>query len=55
MTEFRYNNNVIRNQKIFKPIAQGNVADRGMVALTGEPLPCCKKSLKNESLNENLE
>ena len=27
MFEFGYNNNVIRNQKHFKPIANGNVAE----------------------------
>ena len=39
MADFRYNNNAIRNQKKFKPIANRNVADRGMIALTDEPLP----------------
>ena len=33
-------NNAIRNQKHFKPIANGNVADSRMIALTDEPLPC---------------
>ena len=32
----------IRNQKHFKPIANGHVADSGMIALTDEPLPCRK-------------
>ena len=32
-------NNAIRNQKHFKPIANGNVADSGMTALTDEPIP----------------
>ena len=27
MADFGYNDNAIRNQKIFKPIAHGNVAD----------------------------
>ena len=27
MVDFRYNNNAIRNQKHFKPIANGNVAE----------------------------
>ena len=30
---------LIRNQRHFKPIANGNVADSGMIDLTGEPLP----------------
>ena len=46
MADFEYNNNTIRNQKKFKPIANGNVADSGMVSLTDEPLPCWKP--KNE-------
>ena len=46
MADFGYNDNAIRNQNIFKPIAHGNVADCGMVALTDEPLPYCKKSKK---------
>ena len=42
MVDFRYNNNAIRNHKNFKPIANGNVADSGMIALSDEALPCCK-------------
>ena len=42
MVGFGYNNNAIRNQKHFKPIANGNVADSGMIALTDESLPCWK-------------
>ena len=45
MVDFGYNNNAVRNQKHFKPIANGNVADSGMIALTDEPFPC-RKSLK---------
>ena len=37
IADFGYNNNAIRKQKI-KPIANGNVADRGMIALSDEPL-----------------
>ena len=40
MVDFGYNNSAIRNQKHFKPIANGNDADGGMIALTDEPLPC---------------
>ena len=40
MADFGYNNNAIRNQKIFKPVANGNAADSDMIALTDEPLPC---------------
>ena len=54
MADFGYNNNAIRNQKQSKPIANGNVADSGMIALTDEPFPC-RKPLKNGSLNVNLE
>ena len=59
MVDFGYNNNAIRNQKHFKPIANGNVADSRMIALTDEPLPCwkpkkewkfkCKSWIKNLS------
>ena len=42
MVDFGCNNNAIRNQKHFKPIANGNVADSGMIALTDEPFPCRK-------------
>ena len=46
MIDFGYNKNAIRNQKHFKPVANGNVADSGMIALIDEPLPCWK--LKKE-------
>ena len=45
MADFRYNNNAIINQKKnkkMKPIANGNAADSGMIALTEESVPCCK-------------
>ena len=42
MVGFGYNNNAIRNQKHFKPIANDNVADSRMIALTDESLPCWK-------------
>ena len=37
MVDFGYNNNAIRNQKHFRPIANGNSR---MFTLTDEPLPC---------------
>ena len=40
MVDLGYNNNAIRDQKHFKPIANGNVADGRMIALTDEPFPC---------------
>ena len=40
MVEFGYKNNTVRNQKHFKPIANGNVTDSGMIALSDERLPC---------------
>ena len=40
MVDFGYNNNAIRYQKYFKPIANDNVADSGMITLTDESLPC---------------
>ena len=42
MVDFWYNNNAIRNQKHFRPIANGDVADSRMIALTDDPLPCWK-------------
>ena len=42
MVDFGYNKNAIRNQKHFKPIANGNVAGSDMIALTDEPFPCRK-------------
>ena len=41
MADFRYNN-AITNQKKIKPIANGNVADSGMITLIDERLPCWK-------------
>ena len=38
MADFEYNNNAIRNQIKFKPIANGNLADSDMIILTDEPL-----------------
>ena len=40
MVDFGYNNNAIRKQKHLKPIANGNIADSGMITLTDEPFPC---------------
>ena len=39
MADFGYNNNTIRNQKNVKPIANGNIADSGMIPLPDKPLP----------------
>ena len=39
IVDFGYNINAIRNQKHFKPIANGNSR---MITLTDEPLPCWK-------------
>ena len=59
MVDFRYNNNAIRNQKHFKTIANGDVADSGMTGF------CHYQQLtshfyvenlkKNGSLNVNLD
>ena len=40
MVDFGYNNNTIRTQKHFKPIANGNAADSSMIALTDKAFPC---------------
>ena len=42
MVDFGYNDNAIRNQKHFKTIANADVADSDMTALTDEPLSCRK-------------
>ena len=34
MTDLGHNNNVVRNQKHFKSIANGDVADSDMISLT---------------------
>ena len=39
MVDFGYNNNAIRNQKHFKPIANGNSR---MITFTDEPLSSSK-------------
>ena len=56
MADFGYNcnNNSIRNQKILKSVANGNVADSSMIASTDEP-HVGKSLKKNESLNVNVE
>ena len=36
MVDYGYNSNAIRNQKLLKPIANGNVADSRMITLTDE-------------------
>ena len=38
VVDFGCNNNAIKNQKHFKPIANGNVADSGTISLTDEPI-----------------
>ena len=43
MADFGYGDKSIRIQNVFNPIVYIKVADTGMVALTGEPLPCRKK------------
>ena len=40
MVNFVCNSNTTRNQKHFKPFANGNVVDSAMIALTDQPLQC---------------
>ena len=49
MRDFGYNDNNIRNQKVFRPIASGNAggAANAFVEISNEPLPCRKKAKKN--------
>ena len=44
--DFGYNDNAIRNQKVFRPIAGGNVQDEGMVDFCNDPVPCRKRAKK---------
>ena len=48
-----YNNNAFINQKIFKPITNGNVADSDVIPVTDERLLCWIPK-KNEILMANL-
>ena len=42
--DFGYNDNTIKNQKVFKPIATGNLCDEHMNSkVDTEPVPCRKK------------
>ena len=50
MVDSGYNNNAIRKQKHFKPIANGNVADSGMIVLTDESLSCWKTGLRKDKV-----
>ena len=54
MVDFRYNNDSIRNQKHFKTIANDDVVDSGMTALTDEPPPWRNLKMVG-NLNVNLE
>ena len=43
-----YNDNTIRNQKVFKPVATNNVCDEYInFEIDTEPVSCCKKKKKN--------
>ena len=45
--DFGYNGNTIRNQKVFKPIATGNVRDENLnFEIETESVPCRKKKNK---------
>ena len=42
--DFGYNDNTTRNQKIFRPIQGGNVANNdGDIQINNDPVPCRKK------------
>ena len=45
LRDIGYNDNTIRNQKVFRPI-QGNVAGNAAVEFSDEPVPCRKKKKK---------
>ena len=46
--DFGFNDNAIRNQKVFRPIA-GNVGgqDQSNIEFSCDPIPCCKKAKKD--------
>ena len=48
--DFGYNDNGIRNQKVFRPISSGNSgnADRAMIDISDEPVPCRKRRSKQQ-------
>ena len=50
MADLEYNNNAIKNKKKFKPIANANVANSDIIALTESHFHV-EKLKKNESLN----
>ena len=43
LRDFGYNDNSIRNQKVFKPIT-GNVQGNANIEISNEPIPCRKKN-----------
>ena len=43
LRDFGYNDNSIRNQKIFKPIT-GNVQGNANIEISNEPISCRKKN-----------
>ena len=55
ITAFGYNRNAMKKQKKFKPIANGNVFDSGIITLTESHFHVEKSLKDNESLNVNLE
>ena len=55
MTDSRYNNNAITNQKKIKPIANGNAADSSMIPLLLTSHFHVENLKQNERLNVNLE
>ena len=44
-----YNDNSIRNQKVFRPIASGNCIDQASVEISDESVPCRKRFRLNKS------
>jgi len=48
--DFGFNDNTIRNQKVFRPIAGGNAQDVAVSIMSNEPVPCRKKARKNTQI-----
>ena len=46
LKDFGFNDNTIRNQKIFRPIADSNCQSDVLFSISNEPMPVRKKSKK---------
>ena len=47
LQDIGFHDNTIRNEKVFRPIAAGNVGDQAVIDISNEPLRCRKKPRKD--------